>query len=79
MSETPVMSGYASIDKPWLKYYPTDVDKRPLPQETFYTRVYLANKDHPDEYAFNYYGKHITYDMFFREVDRCAKSLLPEK
>ena len=70
------MTGYPSIDKPWLKYYTESLADKPLPQKTLYKMIYDANKDHKSDYAFNYFGKRITYGQLFYEIDRCAKALL---
>ena len=76
MSEEKKMTGYPSIDKPWLKYYPEGAQNRPMPKTTLYRYIYEANKDHKTDYAFNYFGKRITYGQLFYEIDRCAKALL---
>ena len=70
------LTGYPSIDKPWLKYYPESLADKPLPQKTLYRMIYDANKDHKSDYAFNYFGRRITYGRLFFEIDRCAKALL---
>ena len=70
------MTGYPSIDKPWLKYYTESLADKPLPQKTLYKMIYDANKDHKSDFAFNYFGRRITYGQLFYEIDRCAKALL---
>ena len=70
------MTGYASIDKPWLKYYPEGAENRPLPQKTLYQVIYEQNKDHQGDYAFNYFGRRITYGKLLCEIDRCARALV---
>ena len=70
------LTGYPSIDKPWMKYYPKGAENRPMPQKTLYQCIYDANKDHEDDFAFNYFGRRITYGTLFEEIDRCAKALL---
>ena len=70
------LTGYPSIDKPWLKYYSEDLTDVPLPKQTLYECVYAANKDYPDDYAFNYFGKRITYGTFFKNVDNAAKAFV---
>ena len=70
------LTGYPSIDKPWLKYYTESLEGKPLPQKTLYRMIYDANKDHKSDYAFNYFGRRITYGQLFYEIDRCAKALL---
>ena len=69
------LTGYASVDKPWLKYYPEGAENRPLPKKTLFQAVYEANKDHQSDYAFNYFGKRITYREFFHKVDTVSRSL----
>ena len=59
-----------------LKYYSEDLTDVPLPKQTLYECVYAANKDYPDDYAFNYFGKRITYGTFFKNVDNAAKALV---
>ena len=34
------LTGYPSIDKPWLKYYPESLADKPLPQKTLYKYIY---------------------------------------
>ena len=70
------LTGYPSIDKPWLKYYPESLVDKPLPQKTLYKMIYDANKDHKSDFAFNYFGRRITYGRLFYEIDRCARALL---
>ena len=70
------LTGYPSIDKPWLKYYTESLADKPLPQKTLYKMIYDANKDHKSDFAFNYFGRRITYGRLFYEIDRCAKALL---
>lgn len=70
------LTGYASVDKPWLKYYPEGAENRPLPQKTLYQQIYESNKDHFGDYAFNYFGKRITYRTLFENIDKAAKALV---
>ncbi|MBR1752590.1 MAG: acyl--CoA ligase, partial [Ruminococcus sp.] len=74
--ENKTLTGYPSIDKPWLKYYAESLADKPLPQKTLYKYIYDANKDHKKDYAFNYFGRRITYGRLFYEIDRCARALL---
>ena len=39
------MTGYPSIDKPWLKYYSQEVIYAPLPECSFYEYVHKCNLD----------------------------------
>jgi len=37
------LTGYPSIDKPWLKYYSEEAKKTPLPKHTVYEYIKLSN------------------------------------
>lgn len=68
------MTGYPSIDKPWLKYYTDEAINAPLPDGTIYEYLWQNNKDHLDEIALNYYDRTMTYRELFREIDRAANA-----
>ena len=55
------MTGYPSIDKPWLKYFSEEAISTPIPEHTMYEFLYQSNKDQFDDVALIYYGKKITY------------------
>lgn len=69
------MTGYPSIDKPWLKYYSEKAINTPLPECTMYEYVFNLNQDNLDGPAINYYGKNISYKKFFKDIDYVAGSL----
>lgn len=65
-----VVTGYASIDKPWLKYYdmlPKDVE---IPNVSLYRYIYDNNKNNLNDVALNYFHKKITYKELFDNVDK---------
>ena len=69
------LTGYPSIDKPWLKYY-TEADLAiQVPQCTIYQNIYDRNRDFPEDIAILYYGNKIRYKTLFSEVEVCAKAL----
>jgi len=68
-------TGYPSIDKPWLKYYCEEVINASLPECTMYEYVFNLNQDNLDRTAINYYGKNISYQKFFEDIDYVAGSL----
>ena len=68
-------TGFPSIDKPWLKYYPEDAINAPLPECTIYEYLYENNKDYPNDIALEYMGAKITYGELFAHIDACEKSL----
>lgn len=72
MTEEKTMTGYPSIDKPWLKYYDADLKNKPIPDCTIYEYIYENNKDTLDNYAINYFGTRISYKILFEKIDEAA-------
>lgn len=68
------MTGFASQDKPWLKYYTDEQISEIAPKMTVYECMHANNKDHLDDIAFEYYGNKITYRKLFSNIDRAQKS-----
>ncbi len=69
------LTGYPSIDKPWLKYYSEEAANAPLPECTVWENIYKRNKDHLTDMALLYFGKKISYGKMFSEIDKTAKAL----
>jgi len=69
------LTGYPSIDKPWLKYYPDDSIDASLPEHTLYEYLWENNKNYPHDIALEYLGAKITYGDLFSHIDECEKSL----
>ncbi|MCQ2449574.1 MAG: acyl--CoA ligase [Clostridia bacterium] len=76
------LTGYPSIDKPWLKYYDSGVAETPIPKCSIYQIIKEKNKDRLNKIAielrssqnnFNE-GIKITYKQFFNRIDSIAKS-----
>ena len=70
------LTGYPSIDKPWLKYYSEEAINAPLPEGTIFDYLWQNNKDFPDEAAMEYLGRTISYQEMFRRIDDTAKAFL---
>lgn len=70
------LTGYPSIDKPWLKYYSEEAINAPLPECTIYEYLWENNKDHLDDAALIYFGKKITYGELFEDIDKAACAFL---
>ena len=68
------LTGYPSIDKPWLKYYSEEAIDAPLPECTMYELLLQNNKDHLADIAINYYGRKFTYDQLFDGIEKAAKA-----
>lgn len=69
------LTGYPSIDKPWLKYYPESTINAPLPECTIFEYLWENNKDYPDDIALEYLGSKISYGDLFTHIDECARAL----
>lgn len=69
------LTGFPSIDKPWLKYYTEETINTKLPECTIYDYLWENNKDHTDDIAIIYLGKKITYGELFDKISACEKSL----
>ncbi len=67
-------TGYPSQDKPWLRYYGKEaIEMRPF-LGTLFQNIYQNNKDHLKEVALFYFGKKISYEQLFYQVDQAAKA-----
>lgn len=68
------LTGYPSIDKPWMSHYPGDL----IPPRKKFDRILDKLKDvwtNPDEAIINYYDSEIKVGDFFHRVDEVAKAL----
>ncbi len=73
---TKELTGYPSIDKPWLKYYSEEAINAPLPECTIYEYLWENNKDHLDDVALIYFGRKITYGELFENIDKAARAFV---
>lgn len=69
------MTGYPSIDKPWLKYYPPELLSARPTFNNILERIKMVWPN-PDEAIINYYDTKITVGEFFDRVNQVAKSLV---
>lgn len=63
------LTGYPSIDKPWLKYYTEDAINAKLPECTIYEYLWENNKTNLDDISMVYAGKKIKYCELFERID----------
>jgi len=68
------LTGYPSIDKPWLKYYSEEAIHAPLPKCTIYEYIWNCNKNSLNKPALKYFGKTSTYQQMFSRIDNAAKA-----
>lgn len=69
------MTGYPSIDKPWLKYYDESGILADIPKERAYDLIYNKYHDNKKLIALNYFGVKINYHEMFNKINSVAKSL----
>ncbi len=74
MSEQ-TLTGYASIDRPWMKYYPEDVLDAPLPECTIFEYIKKECSDRLEKPAINYFGTRLTYGEMFKSIDDASNAL----
>ena len=72
MPESKILTGYPSIDKPWLKYYSKDAVNSPLPEGSIYEYLLAHNKHALDDLAISYFGRKYSFREMFRQIDRTA-------
>ena len=75
MNSEKKLTGYPSIDKPWLKYYSEDAKNTTIPEYTIWEYMYENNKNNPNDIALIYFGKKISYGELFRNIAKCACAL----
>lgn len=76
------MTGYASIDKPWLKYYDLKSNEIELPEMSMYEFAKSSNRDNMKNVALDVRmsangfkkGIKITYGNFFKSVEDMGKA-----
>ena len=68
------MTGYASVDKPWLKYYSEEAINSELPEGTIYEYLLKNSKECSANIAIDYFGKKITYQNIIDKVDMTARA-----
>ena len=69
------LTGYPSIDKPWLKYYSEEDLKIEIPDCSMYENMHRHAQKYGKLIAIEYLGKKISYSELFAWIEKCAKSL----
>ena len=70
------LTGYPSIDKPWLKYYSEEALQMSACENTVYELIYSKNSTHLSDVTMEYFGRKITYKTLFKNVEKVKKSFL---
>ena len=68
------LTGKASIDKPWLNFYPEQFRNLEIPRITIEAFLKMKNPNE-DKIAFEYYGNKITWKQLWEDVDVAARAL----
>lgn len=69
------LTGHASIDKPWLKYYAEEQIKMEIPSMSAYSYLCRQNNNYLERTALSYYGRKISFDELFSKIEETAKAL----
>lgn len=69
------LTGYPSIDKPWLKYYTEEAINAHIPDLTIFEYTFDSNQDNLQRVAMNYYGTNLSYGQMFRQISLFAGKL----
>ena len=75
--EDRALTGYPSVDRPWLKYY-SEEQKNAIPPEpmTIYACLRQMAESYGAKTAIRFDGMPISYDELFAQIDRTADALL---
>lgn len=68
------VTGYPSLDKPWLGWYDECFISLEIPKISAYEYLVQKNQDNLQNVAINYYGNEITFEEFFRKIEETAKA-----
>lgn len=76
------LTGYPSIDRPWLQYYDKNVDKTVVPKESIYMRLERCNRERLDTPALELRvstngfkkGPVITFRRYIQRINECARA-----
>lgn len=68
------ITGYPSVDKPWLKYYSEEAIHAKLPEGSMYDYIWQNNKEYLDNRALNYFGNVISYRVLFEMIEKAASA-----
>lgn len=74
ISANKIEFGFASIDKPWVKFYNQEELNKIRPKNTIYQEVFLNNRDFKKDLAIQFFGSKINYKKLFKNIDNTAKS-----
>ena len=62
------------IPKPWSKYYTDEEMDIKIPNISLYKQITNTAKKYPNNIAYRYLGKNVTYKKFIKQIDKAALS-----
>lgn len=62
------------IPKPWSKYYTDEEMDIKIPDISLYKQLKNTASKYPNNFAYRYLGKNVTYKKFFEQIDKAALS-----
>lgn len=74
MTQKKTLTGYPSIDKPWMKYYSEEDKMWSVKKCKIFDYIYEKNKDNLEDTALLYLGKKYTYRTLFENIDKAANA-----
>lgn len=74
MQEEKKLTGYPSIDKPWLKYYTEEAINAKMPECTIYDYLLESNKKNLSDIALRYFERKISFGELFGNIESAAKA-----
>ena len=70
-----LLTGYPSVDKPWLKYYDFSKLNYLDIKRTVYEEIYVNNAKYKNDLAIEFFGTKINYKNFFKNIYSTVKAL----
>lgn len=69
------LTGYPSIDKPWMKYYDEEAAESTIPQSGLYEYMRQCIEAFPSSTScLNYFGNRISYQSLLSSIEKVAKA-----
>ena len=68
------LTGYPSIDKPWLKYYSEEARNAKVPECSMYQYIVDKNRNNEEQTAIRYYGRKVSYGQLFQKIRETARA-----
>ena len=67
------LTGYPSIDKPWMKFYPEKSRNYKIPECSIYEYMTQCSNVYGDCVALEYFGQTVTYGQMQKNIEKVAK------